>query len=100
MKIEFDVDDKTVISLAHDAIRSKLGPKGTVPHLLSVEIDKQLAEVVAGMDLRQTIRARIDEVTKEIVADAVNNRLRGIARTIVNQEIERARATATLEATA
>jgi hypothetical protein len=60
--------------------------------LVKPVLDAQITEVLQTIDLRPVIRERITAIVTEIVQEAVNGKIRHIARTIAQQEIDKLRA--------
>lgn len=97
MKLEYEVSDDEIGKLATNVIRERMGAK-RLPSLVGATIETQLSDVVSAMDFRPAIREAIDGVVAEIVRDAVGQRLRGIIRATLNQEIEKTIASAKADA--
>lgn len=99
MKIEFEVSEAALVREVQSQVETAVKKQLLIPTRIAPIIEKQARECIEAMDLRGLIKQEIDSAVEEIVRNAVGGQLRGIAKTIVQQEIEKVRAAAMQPAT-
>lgn len=99
MKVEFEIQDEVLSREVKSQVEAAVKKQLLTPQRFAPIVEQQTRECIAEMDLRSLIKREMDTVVEEIVRNAVSGQLRGIAKVIVQQEIEKVRAAAIQPAT-
>lgn len=95
MKFEIEIPDTEINEAIRRGGMSALTSQKMKTFILNCQ-DEKIATIISGMDVSALVKYEIDETMKHVIRDGVNGRIRRVIAPIIEQEIAKLRAEATL----